>query len=136
MSYQIEGDQKPMNDPTMRDVWCWALGWFRMSGSALDRHKRLMQVKLVEAIKDEIDSQLQQKGLPLYNVPALHQLYELNNKWLFEIARRLYPKDWQRLSLQTTTAAAFGLRYVEYMVNRKLDANKPLPHWVGEWAVW
>ena len=32
--------------------------------------------------------------------------------------------------------AAYGLRFVEVMTRRSLDARGPLPRWVGEWAIW
>lgn len=96
-----------------------------------------MQSVLVQAIKEEILNQLTERGVAL-SVKELHELYAENAFSLrsLQIARERFPRQWSTLSIHATTAVAFGLAYVEMMTRRKLDAREPLPHWLGEWAIW
>lgn len=110
----------------MRDVWCWALSWFLKPPSSRD--KRAKQAALVEAIKAELKR--------VEQVEALHDLYSRDSRWCLQLARQLYPREWPTLGVHATTAAAYGLRFVELMTTRELDARDPLPRWVGEWAIW
>lgn len=120
----------PINDSSIRNSWACALDWYR---KPYDSVKRSKQAKLIEAIKDGIEPQLIRSGLPLNNVPALHRLYESNSTWTVQMARNLYPGEYPTLSVHASSATAFGLKYVEYMIDRKLDAQQPLPSWIGEW---
>jgi hypothetical protein len=122
----FSGPEQRENLSGMRDVWCWALSWFIKPPS--NGEKRARQALLVEAIKGEL------RGVEL--VEELHGRYCQDSRWCLQIARRLYPRDWPTLGVHATTAAAYGLRYVELMTGRRLDAREPLPRWVGEWAIW
>jgi hypothetical protein len=110
----------------MKDVWCWALSWFLKPPSSYD--KRAKQAQLVQSIKEQLQG--------LDQVEGLHDLYSRDSRWCLELARQQFPRDWATLGVHATTATAYGLRYVELMTNRPLDAREPLPRWVGEWAIW
>jgi hypothetical protein len=122
----LSGPEQRENLTGMRDVWCWALSWFLKPPSSAE--KRARQAQLVEAIKAELRS--------VATVEELHDLYCRDSRWCLQIARQLYPRDWPTLGVHATTAAAYGLRFVELMTNRPLDARDVLPRWVGEWAIW
>ena len=122
----LSGPEQRENLTGMRDVWCWALSWFLKPPSSAE--KRARQAQLVEAIKAEL------RGV--VTVEELHDLYCRDSRWCLQIARQLYPRDWPTLGVHATTAAAYGLRFVELMTNRPLDARDALPRWVGEWAIW
>jgi hypothetical protein len=110
----------------MRDVWCWALSWFLKPPSSFE--KRAKQAQLVEAIKRELGK--------VQAVEDLHELYCRDSRWCLRLARQLFPREWPTLGVHASTAAAYGLRFVELMTGRTLDARQPLPRWVGEWAIW
>jgi hypothetical protein len=114
------------NLTSMRDVWCWALSWFLKPPSSFE--KRAKQAQLVEAIKVELRS--------IEDVEGLHDLYCRDSRWCLQLARQQFPREWPTLGVHATTAAAYGLRFVELMTARPLDAREPLPRWVGEWAIW
>lgn len=120
-----ESEQRE-NLTTMRDVWSWALSWLMRSTSASER--RAKQAEVVEAIKRQLGT--------VESIEALHDLYTRDSRWCVQVARRLYPADWASLGVHATSAAAFGLRYVELATGKSLDARKQLPRWLGEWAVW
>jgi hypothetical protein len=122
----ISSSDQRENLSGMRDVWCWALSWFLKPPSSLD--KRAKQAALVEAIKHELRD--------VGDVEALHDYYCRDSRWCLQIARQMYPREWPTLGVHATTAAAYGLRFVEMMTQRPLDARQQLPRWVGEWAIW
>jgi hypothetical protein len=122
----LSGPEQRENLTGMRDVWCWALSWFLKPPSSAE--KRSHQAQLVEAIKAELRQ--------VVTVEELHDLYCRDSRWCLQIARQLFPRDWPTLGVHATTAAAYGLRFVELMTNRRLDARDSLPRWVGEWAIW
>ena len=122
----LSGPEQRENLTAMRDVWCWALSWFLKPPSSYE--KRAMQAALVEAIKDELRNVEQVEGL--------HDMYCKDSRWCLQLARQLFPADWPTLGVHATTAAAYGLRFVELMTCRPLNAREPLPRWVGEWAIW
>ena len=122
----ISGSDQRENVSGMRDVWCWALSSFLKPPSSVD--KRAKQAALVEAIKAELRS--------VDAVEGLHELYCRDSRWCLHLARQHFPRDWPTLGVHAATAAAYGLRFVELMTARSLDAKKPLPRWVGEWAIW
>jgi hypothetical protein len=109
----------------MRDVWSWALSWFRKPPSS--PAKRLKQAQLVaiylEMIRDAED------------VPSLHAHYCADSRWALTAAKALFPREWPTLGIHATTAAAFGVRYVELMTGARLDPLN-LPQWTSEWAIW
>ena len=121
-----QGQEQGQNMNGMRDVWCWALSWYLKPPQ--NREKRIKQSQCVEAIKQELKS--------ITSVQELHNCYTQDSKWCLQIARELYPRDWPSLGVHATSAAAYGLRYVELMVNKPLNAKETLPKWVGEWAIW
>jgi hypothetical protein len=110
----------------MRDVWCWALSWFLKPPSNFD--KRAKQAELVEAIKGDLRA--------INDVEGLHDRYCRDSRWCLQVARQHFPREWPTLGVHATTAAAYGLRFVELMTGQPLDARQPLPRWVGEWAIW
>lgn len=120
------GPEQRENLTGMRDVWCWALSWFLKPPSSAD--KRARQAILVESIKVELRA--------ITSIEELHDLYCRDSRWCLQVARRLFPRDWPTLGVHATTAAAYGLRFVELMTGRELDARDSLPRWVGEWAIW
>jgi hypothetical protein len=122
----VSGSDQRENLSGMRDVWCWALSWFLKPPSSAE--KRAKQAALVEAIKAEL------RGVEA--VEDLHELYARDSRWCLQLARQHFPRDWPTLGVHATTAAAYGLRFVELMTARSLDAKQPLPRWVGEWAIW
>jgi hypothetical protein len=122
----FSGPEQRENLSGMRDVWCWALSWFLKPPSNCE--KRARQAVLVESIKLELHR--------VELVEELHDLYCRDSRWCLQIARQLYPRDWPTLGVHATTAAAYGLRFVELMTGRSLDAREPLPRWVSEWAIW
>jgi hypothetical protein len=122
---RYEGDHRE-NVAGMRDVWCWGLSWFLKPAS--NPEKRAKQAQLVEDIKAELRA--------IEAVGELHELYCRDSRWCLQIARKDFPRDWPTLGVHATTAAAYGLRFVEVMTGRQLDAREPLPRWVGEWAIW
>jgi hypothetical protein len=122
----ISGSDQRENLTGMRDVWCWALSWFLKPPSSPE--KRAKQAALVEAIKAELR--------PIEAVEGLHDMYCRDSRWCLQLARQHFPRDWPTLGVHATTAAAYGLRFVEMMTGRPLDARQPLPKWVGEWAIW
>ncbi|TAK20143.1 MAG: hypothetical protein EPO26_18780 [Chloroflexota bacterium] len=120
------GPEQRENLTGMRDVWCWALSWFLKPPSSPD--KRSKQAALIELIKCELRR--------VESVEALHDLYSQDSRWCLQLARNHFPRDWPSLGVHATTAAAYGLRFVELMTRRDLDARDVLPRWVGEWAIW
>jgi hypothetical protein len=120
------GPEQRENLTGMRDVWCWALSWFLKPPSSVA--KRAKQAALVEAIKAELRS--------VDAVEGLHERYGRDSRWCLQLARQQFPTDWPTLGVHATTAAAYGLRFVELMTSRSLDARQPLPRWLGEWAIW
>lgn len=110
----------------MRDVWDWAISWFYKPPSSWE--KRVKQKILVEAIKTELSI--------VSEIPLLHNLFCSDSRWSLLLVREFFPKDWPTLSIHATTAAAYGLRFVELMTGKELDARKPLPIWVREWTIW
>lgn len=122
----ISGSDQRENLTGMRDVWCWALSWFLKPPSSPE--KRAKQAALVEAIKAELH--------PIEGVEGLHDMYCRDSRWCLQLARQHFPREWPTLGVHATTAAAYGLRFVELMTGRQLDARRPLPKWVGEWAIW
>ena len=75
-------------------------------------------------------------GIVTEHVEGLHDMYCKDSRWCLQLARQLFPADWPTLGVHATTAAAYGLRFVELMTCRPLDARQALPRWVGEWAIW
>lgn len=122
----LSGSDQRENLTAMRDVWCWALSWFLKPPSSVE--KRLKQAQLVEAIKGELHK--------VDQIEALHDLYCRDSRWCLQLARQQFPREWPTLGVHATTAAAYGLRFVELMTCRDIDAREPLPRWVGEWAIW
>lgn len=122
----LSGSDQRENLTGMRDVWCWALSWFLKPPSSHD--KRAKQAELVEAIAAELRR--------VDAVEALHEMYGRDSRWCLQLARQHFPRDWPTLGVHATTAAAYGVRFVELMTGRRLDARQPLPRWVGEWAIW
>jgi len=114
------------NATGMRDVWSWALSWFMRPPNSPE--KRAKQAEVIDGIKWHLHSTT--------SIAALHELYGRDSSWCVQIARRLYPTEWATLGIHATTAAAFGLRYVELTTGKSLSARQPLPRWLGEWAVW
>ena len=123
---EISESEQRENLTSMRDVWCWALSWFLKPPSSIE--KRVKQASLVEVIKAEL--------LSIDNVEGLHDLYGRDSRWCLQLARQEFPRDWPTLGVHATTAAAYGLRYVELMTRQSIDARQPLPRWVAEWAIW
>lgn len=118
-----------MNDTTvneydMRDVWSWALSWFRKPPKSVD--KRARQALLVAAIKDELAG--------LETIPDLHHHYCADSRWVVTLARREFPRDWPTLGVHACTAAAYGIRHVEILTDTTLNPREPLPAWTAEWA--
>ena len=105
------------------EVWIWAMAWF--SQPPFDRARRRRQEVLVQAIKEAIGD------VPL---EGLHERY-LEGKWATKLARQTFPETWPSLGVNCCISTAFGLRWVEMMVGRRIDATKPLPPWTSEWAV-
>ncbi len=110
----------------MRDVWCWATSWFLKPPASFE--KRAKQAQLVESIKAELRT--------IDQVEGLHDRYCRDSRWCLQLARQQFPREWPTLGVHATTAAAYGLRYVELLTGRTFDAREPLPRWVGEWAIW
>lgn len=120
----VEHGQNPNE---MREVWSWALSWMLRPSSLPEL--RAKQQKLIEAIHTKLAE--------VESPEVLQHLYLHDSGWEFTIiAKNLYPTDWAILGIHATTAAAFGLRYVELQTGKKLDATKELPRWLGEWAAW
>ncbi len=110
----------------MLDVWCWALSWYIKP--PINVEKRAKQSALVYVLKTE-----------LYDISSNHELiirYRSDSRWTLHMARKTYPRDWPTLGVHAVTAATFGIRHVEIMTNRVLDPRRPLPMWIGEWAIW
>ena len=124
MSHELPPDQR-INGMDIKDVWCWALSWFLKPPANPD--KRGKQAVLVQTIKLELKN--------IKDVPSLHERYASESPRCLIIAREIFPNEWTTLSAHTT-AAAYGLRFVELMTRREINATKPLPRWVGEWAIW
>ncbi|HEV8634109.1 MAG TPA: hypothetical protein VG370_07705 [Chloroflexota bacterium] len=122
----FSGPEQRENLTGMRDVWCWALSWFLKPPA--NGQKRARQALLVESIKRELQK--------VQAVEELHDRYCQDSRWCLQIARQLFPQDWPTVGVHATAAAAFGLRFVELMTGRSLDAREPLPRWVSEWAIW
>lgn len=119
----ITGDDQTATG--MRDVWCWALSWFRKPPSS--PQKRARQTELVAALLE----QLRQTDA----VWSLHDRYCGDSRWQLKLARERFPRDWATLGLHACAAAAYGIRFVELSTGKALDPAA-LPAWVGEWAVW
>lgn len=113
------------DDPGMRDVWCWALSWLRRPPVSDD--KRRAQLALVEAIKERLRDQS--------TTADLDARYAADRRWCLELARARFPRRWPTLGVHACTAAAYGLRAVELLTGRSIDATAPLPPWLGEWAL-
>ena len=109
-----------------RDVWSWALSWLMTETLAVER--RRMQREVVASIAQALSQ--------VDAVQDLHELYQGDSRWCVELARLRFPKDWASLGVHATSAAAFGVRYVELVTGRPIDARQPLPRWISEWAVW
>lgn len=107
----------------MRDVWVWSLDWFRRPASNPDR--RAKQTEIVAAILGGLRA--------VETVAGLHLLYAQDSRWCTEIARERVGDDWRAIGVHAATATAFGLRYVELVTGRDLDATA-LPPWLGEWS--
>ena len=125
MSLPLDERSNP-NLTGMRDVWCWALSWYVKPPPSAEKHAQ--QAALIEAIKAGLQD--------IEIVEALHERYCADSRWCLNLARTMFPREWSRLGVHATTAAAYGLRYIELMTNRAIDAREPLPRWVGEWAIW
>lgn len=117
---------QPSTDTGMRDVWSWALSW--LTRPPADAQKRAKQMTLVEGLTTRLRD--------LDTVAGLHERYCRDSRWCLLTAEELFPRDWPTLGVHACTGAAYGLRYVELMTARRLDATAPLPTWVGEWAIW
>ncbi len=132
MKNPIEAMFQP-NPNDMPEIWIWALSWF--SKPPQSPAKRMKQAVLVEVIKGEFAAQLEKRGIS-EDMSGLHSLYRADSAWALQIARREFPRDWPTLGVHATTAAAFGLRHVELMTGKTIDARQPLPGYVKEWATW
>lgn len=122
-----EGTRSPGPDAGvagMRDVWCWAVSWFRKPPG--DPVKRARQAELIAALQAQLGGEV--------SSGALHARYAGDSRWCLETARRLYPGAWPTLGVHACTATAYGLRYVELVTGRPVDA-RALPAWLGEWAM-
>ena len=118
----IEHDQDTAG---LRDVWGWALSWFRKPPPFQDKRDR--QAAIVTAILHELRLEP--------TVPDLHHRYRDGNHWALLVARRACPEDWPTLGVHACTAAAYGLRYVELATGAAIDPHH-LPAWLGEFAIW
>jgi hypothetical protein len=114
------------SDAAIRDVWSWSLSWFIKPPQS--PAKRAKQAALVEGIK----GCLADCATP----GALHARYAAGTHFALAVARSMHPRDWTALGIHACTAAAFGLRYVELMTGKTIDARLPLPRWASEWATW
>lgn len=112
-------------DAGIRPVWAWSLDWFRKPSSNPER--RVKQTELVAAILGALRR--------VETVEALHLLYQADNRWCAEMALQLFHDEWRAIGVHATTATAYGLRYVELVTGRRLDAER-VPAWLGEWAAW
>lgn len=119
-----------------RDVWIWALSWFSKPPS--DAAKRSKQAALIQAIKDQLahEGSVEEIGAVWRRIGGLHDLYCQDSRWCLQLARQMFPREWPQMGVHACTAAAYGLRYVEMMTGKRLDAREPMPRYIGEWAVW
>lgn len=111
----------------MRDVWCWALSWYRKPPSSAD--KRARQARVIAAVLAECRTATTPGDLTARYLDAktAHRCVA--------IAAGVEPATWPTLGVHACTAAAFGIRYVELATGATIDPAA-LPHWLGEWAIW
>lgn len=89
--------------------------------------QRERQADVIEAIKQQ-----------LTDVHSIHQLrvhYQTSAALCDQIVKALYPDDPFLADPHRTRDVAYGLRYVELVTGRRMNAFDSLPSWIGEWAV-
>lgn len=116
---------KDVDTTAMRDVWGWALSWFKKPPG--DPEKRAQQAALVAVYLDALRT--------VDTVEGLHDRYTGDSRWTLLLARERFPRLWPVLGIHATTAAAYGFRFVELATGQHLDPTSP-PTWLGEWAIW
>ncbi len=129
--------QNRENVTSMDSLWSKSLHWF--DKQPLSTPKNRKRAMLVQVIKSELlfieESEVMRCGSILDRNGLLHTTYHQDLRWCLVIADDLYHRDWPTLDMRRSIAAAYGLKFIENMTGKNINATLPLPRWIGEWAI-